>query len=199
MRNTCPKGSVAKVGPGDLREGVAFLNDDARGRAESRGYRGQKKVSARHDVVGVNDSRIRSKQLMPRRASPRFCCASFQRESPGCTVITFNFAGPTGAVRAARSAAKAQLEQQARRVGKELRQGLTASRVSDEPPAPRAAPAPRERQALDKATRSSLASEQPVSTALPRLQMSEVEQSERQGRQQALTPCELRAREKATT
>src|SRR5882724_6277546 len=35
-----------------------------------------------------------------RRASPRFCCASFQRESPGCTVITFNFAGPTGAVRA---------------------------------------------------------------------------------------------------
>src|SRR5882724_7350855 len=34
-----------------------------------------------------------------RRASPRFCCASFHRESPGCTVITFNFAGPTGAVR----------------------------------------------------------------------------------------------------
>jgi hypothetical protein len=77
MRNTCPKGSVAKEGPGDLREGVAFLNDDARGRPESRGYRGQKKARACHDVVGVNDSRIRSEQIMPAKSLAEILLCEF--------------------------------------------------------------------------------------------------------------------------
>src|SRR2546427_13038024 len=33
-----------------------------------------------------------------RRPLPRFCCASFQRESPGLTVTTFSFAGAAGTI-----------------------------------------------------------------------------------------------------
>src|SRR5260370_22713758 len=36
-----------------------------------------------------------------RRPLPRFCCASFQRESPGLTVTIFNLAGAAGAMGAA--------------------------------------------------------------------------------------------------
>src|SRR5712664_1033009 len=36
-----------------------------------------------------------------RRPLPRFCCVSFQRESPGFIVTTFNFAGAEGAMGAA--------------------------------------------------------------------------------------------------
>jgi len=65
VRKAGPVGSAAKMGPGDLGEGIALLNDDACGRAESRRYRRQEKVRACHDVVGIHDSRICSDQIVP--------------------------------------------------------------------------------------------------------------------------------------
>lgn len=50
------------------RKGIAFLNDDACGRAEASSYRGQKNMGACHNVVGVNDSRIGSEQVVPTEA-----------------------------------------------------------------------------------------------------------------------------------
>jgi hypothetical protein len=60
-----PEGGVAKMGPGDLGEGVALLNDDACGRAKSSGNRGQENMRACHDVVRVNNGRIGCDQIVP--------------------------------------------------------------------------------------------------------------------------------------
>ena len=65
VRDARPVGRVAKMGPGDVGEGIAFLNDDSCGRAETRGYCGQENLGACHDVVGVNDGRIDSEQIVP--------------------------------------------------------------------------------------------------------------------------------------
>ena len=46
------------MGAGNLREGIALLNDDAGGRAETRRDRGEENVGARNDVVWVNNGWI---------------------------------------------------------------------------------------------------------------------------------------------
>jgi hypothetical protein len=56
------------MNPGKLGEGVALLNDHASGRAETRRDRGEENVGARHYVVGVNDGRICSEQIVPAKA-----------------------------------------------------------------------------------------------------------------------------------
>jgi hypothetical protein len=53
------------MGAGNLREGIALLNDDAGGRAETRRDRGEENVGACHDVIGVNNGRICRNQLVP--------------------------------------------------------------------------------------------------------------------------------------
>ena len=53
------------MGVSDCRQCVALLNDDSCGCAETRGYCGQENLGACHDVVGVNDGRIDSQQIVP--------------------------------------------------------------------------------------------------------------------------------------
>ena len=60
-----PIGGMAELGVSDRRQCVALLNDDSCGRAETRGYCRQENLGACHDVVGVNDGRIDSQQIMP--------------------------------------------------------------------------------------------------------------------------------------
>ena len=56
------------MGSGNLGEGITLSHDDACGRAEARGYGGQENMGACHDVVGVNNGRIGSDQIVPAKA-----------------------------------------------------------------------------------------------------------------------------------
>lgn len=56
------------MGPGDVRESIAFSNDDSCSRTETRGYCGQENVGAGHNVVGVNNGWVDSEQIVPAKA-----------------------------------------------------------------------------------------------------------------------------------
>lgn len=59
---------MAKLGVSDCRQRVAPAENDSRCRAEGGGYRGQEDLRACLDAVGVNDSWIDGKDVVPAEA-----------------------------------------------------------------------------------------------------------------------------------
>jgi hypothetical protein len=99
-----PVGGAAKMGAGNLREGIALLNDDAGGRAKTRRDRGQENVGACHDVVGVNNGWICGNQIVPAKTFAQILLCELPERVTGlhCYYLQFRRARGGGTCRSGR-------------------------------------------------------------------------------------------------